>query len=183
VPIWITEIGWPATDDPTARQQARYDVRAVILGALAGADRVYVYTLEEGPNGTDDFGITGYADWDAGADTGAAADKPAFVALEALLGAVGDFVVSARLPASPTDVYVVELGKAGSKAWIACRSRGRRAAVRPDRAGPPAPQRFVARQGARHAGASNGSAKYCVSCATFPSRNSMMLTVGTGRPS
>ncbi len=39
------------------------------------------------------------------------------------------------------------------------------------------------RQRARHAGASNGSAKYCVSRATFPSRNSMMLTVGTGRPS
>jgi len=39
------------------------------------------------------------------------------------------------------------------------------------------------RASARHAGASNGSAKYCVSCATFPSRNCMMLTVGTGRPS
>lgn len=30
---------------------------------------------------------------------------------------------------------------------------------------------------ARHAGASKGSAKYCVSCTTLPSRNSMMLTV------
>jgi len=29
----------------------------------------------------------------------------------------------------------------------------------------------------RHAGASNGSAKYCVSCTTFPFLNSMMLTV------
>jgi hypothetical protein len=122
VPIWITEIGWPATDDPTARQQARYDVRAVILGALAGADRVYVYTLEEGPNGTDDFGIIGYADWDAGADAAAPADKPAFVALEALLGAVGDFAVSTRLPAAPSDVYLVELAKAGSKAWVAWRA-------------------------------------------------------------
>src|ERR1700722_9719967 len=33
----------------------------------------------------------------------------------------------------------------------------------------------------RHAGASNGSAKYCVSCTTLPSRNSMMLTVNAGR--
>jgi hypothetical protein len=122
VPIWITEIGWPATDDPTARQQARYDVRAVILGALAGADRVYVYTLEEGPSGTDDFGITDYADWDAGADAASPADKPAFVALEALLGAVGDFAVSARLPAPPSDVFLVELAKAGNKAWIAWRA-------------------------------------------------------------
>ena len=30
---------------------------------------------------------------------------------------------------------------------------------------------------ARQAGASNGSAKYCVSCVTFPSPNSMILTV------
>jgi hypothetical protein len=122
VPIWITEIGWPATDDPSARRQARYDVRATILGALAGADRVYVYTLEEGPNGTDDYGIIGYTDWDAGADAAAPAEKPAFVALEALLGAVGDFAVSARLPASPSDVYLVELAKAGSRAWIAWRA-------------------------------------------------------------
>jgi len=42
---------------------------------------------------------------------------------------------------------------------------------------------FASRQRARHTGASNGSAKYCVSRATLPSRNSMMLTVGTGRPS
>jgi hypothetical protein len=123
VPIWITEIGWPATDDPSARQQARYDVRAVVLGALAGADRVYVYTLEEGPNGTDDYGIIGYSDWDdAGVDAAAPAGKPAFVALEALLGAVGDYTVSARLPASPSDVYLVELAHGGSKAWIAWRA-------------------------------------------------------------
>jgi uncharacterized protein len=33
----------------------------------------------------------------------------------------------------------------------------------------------------RQAGASKGSAKYCVSCTTLPSRNSMMLTVNAGR--
>jgi hypothetical protein len=36
---------------------------------------------------------------------------------------------------------------------------------------------------ARQAGGSKGSAKYCVSRATLPPRNSMMLTVLTGRPS
>ena len=35
---------------------------------------------------------------------------------------------------------------------------------------------------ARQLGASNGSAKYCVSCDTFPSRNSMTLTVKTRLP-
>jgi hypothetical protein len=123
VPIWITEIGWPATDDPTAQAQARYVVRAVVLGALAGADRVYIYTLEEGANGTDNYGILGYTDWDdAGVDAAAPLEKPGFVALAALLGAVGDFAVNARLPASPSDVYLVELATAGSKAWIAWRA-------------------------------------------------------------
>jgi hypothetical protein len=55
-------------------------------------------------------------------DAAAPAGKPAFVALEALLGAVGDYAVSARLPASPSDVYLVELAHAGSKAWIAWRA-------------------------------------------------------------
>ena len=36
---------------------------------------------------------------------------------------------------------------------------------------------------ARHAGGSNGSAKYCVSRATLPAWSSMMLTVLTRRPS
>ena len=34
----------------------------------------------------------------------------------------------------------------------------------------------------RHAGASKGSAKYCVSCTTLPLRNSIMLTVYAGLP-
>ena len=36
---------------------------------------------------------------------------------------------------------------------------------------------------ARHAGGSNGSAKYCVSRTTLPAWNSMILTVLTRRPS
>jgi hypothetical protein len=36
---------------------------------------------------------------------------------------------------------------------------------------------------ARHAGGSNGSAKYCVSRTTLPAWNSMMLTVLMRRPS
>jgi hypothetical protein len=36
---------------------------------------------------------------------------------------------------------------------------------------------------ARHAGGSNGSAKYCVSRTTLPAWNSMMLTVLKRRPS
>ena len=36
---------------------------------------------------------------------------------------------------------------------------------------------------ARQAAASKGSAKYCVSCTTWPARNFMMLTVSYGFPS
>ena len=50
---------------------------------------------------------------------------------------------------------------------------------------PPPKQTHVIRSThwARHAGGSNGSAKYCVSRTTLPAWNSMMLTVLTRRPS
>jgi len=125
-PLWITEIGWPTTDADPPAQQARYTVRAVLLAALAGADRVYLYTLLDGPNPTasppeDAFGLVSYqADW---ADGGAPADKPSFVALKAILGAVGAYAVTGRLAATPADVYLVELvDPAGTKGWVAWRS-------------------------------------------------------------
>jgi hypothetical protein len=125
-PIWITEIGWPVTQADPLAQQARYTARAVVLSALAGADRVFLYTLLDGPNPAasppeDAFGLVAYQpDWN---DAGAPAQKPAFVALQALLGAVGSFAVTARLEAQPADVYLVELtNAAGAKAWVAWRS-------------------------------------------------------------
>lgn len=126
VPIWITEIGWPTTPTDPPAQQARYTVRAVLLAALAGADRVFLYTLEDGPHPTayppeDAFGLVAYEP--GGADGGTPADKPAFVALKALLGAVGGFSVTGRLPAQPPDVYLLELtSPAGVKAWVCWRA-------------------------------------------------------------
>jgi hypothetical protein len=126
VPIWITEIGWPVTTTDPPAQQARYTVRACVLGALAGADRVFLYTLLDGPNPTafppeDAFGLMTYSDF--GADSGAPMDKPAFVALKALMTAVGGYAVQQRLPAQPSDVYVVQLGNpAGQHAYVAWRA-------------------------------------------------------------
>jgi len=125
VPIWVTEIGWPTTADLTTAQQARYMVRAIVLGALGGADRVFLYTLLDGPDPTafppeDAFGLVTYSDF-AG-DGGAPADKPAFTAVKALLGAVGGYSVTSRLAAQPDDVYVVQLSGGSGSAWVAWRA-------------------------------------------------------------
>jgi hypothetical protein len=125
VPIWITEIGWPTTTEDPADAQARYTVRAVVVGALAGADRVFVYTLEDGPNPSsfppeDAFGIASYSTF--AADAGTPQDKPVAVALRALLGALGSYVVTRRLEAQPDDVWIVELASGASHAWIAWRA-------------------------------------------------------------
>lgn len=126
VPIWITEIGWPVTMTDSLAQQARYTVRAVVLGALAGADRIYLYTLLDGPPGMmilpeNAFGLCTYSDFSA--DAGAPSEKPAFVAVKALLGAVGAYHVEKRLAASPGDVYLVQLaGPGGAHAWVAWRA-------------------------------------------------------------
>ncbi len=125
VPIWITEIGWPTMDDDPADQQARYVARSVLLGALGGADRVFLFTLSDGPNPEayppeDAFGLVDYnPDW---IDGGLPPDKPAFVAVKALLGALGGYAVMQRLPASPDDVYLVSLSDGTRSAWAAWRS-------------------------------------------------------------
>lgn len=126
VPIWVTEIGWPVTMQVPAAAQARYAVRSIVLAALAGVDRLYLYTLLDGPNPSafppeDAFGLCTYSDFSA--DAGAPSEKPAFVAVKALLGAVGSCGVQKRLPASPSDVYLVQLsGPGGAHAWVAWRA-------------------------------------------------------------
>jgi hypothetical protein len=126
LPIWITEIGWPVTNDVPLAQQARYTVRAIVLGALAGADRVFLYTLLDGPNPMafppeDAFGLVTYSDFST--DAGAPSDKPAFIAVRALLSAVGGYAVQMRLSANPSDVFLVQLADpGGSLAWVAWRA-------------------------------------------------------------
>ena len=126
VPIWITEIGWPVTMQVPVDAQARYTVRAIVLGALAGADRLYLYTLLDGPNPSafppeDAFGLCTYSDFSG--DAGTPTEKPAFVGVKALLGAVGAYSAQKRLPASPSDVYLVQLADpGGAHAWVAWRA-------------------------------------------------------------
>ena len=126
LPIWITEIGWAVTTTDSLAQQARYTVRAVVLGALAGADRIYLYTLLDGPPqmgsilSENAFGLCTYSDFSA--DAGTPGEKPAFVGVKALLGAVGAYHVEKRLPATPSDVYLVQLSGPGGNAWVVWRA-------------------------------------------------------------
>jgi hypothetical protein len=124
IPIWITEIGWPTTKYTSEAQQARLTVRALVLAALAGADGAFVYTMGDGPHPEADppedaFGLVAYhADWSDGM---VPRDKAAFVAIKAMLAAVGDYVVTKRLAPTDGDSYVIEMKKGASTAWAVWR--------------------------------------------------------------
>ncbi len=130
VPFWITELGWPTTQHVSLAAQARYTVRSVALAALGGVDRVYLYTLLDteafdpadagGINAEALFGLMTYGVF--GADAGAPAPKPAFVAVQALMGAVGDYAVEERLVATPDDLYLLRLGSGARTAFLAWRA-------------------------------------------------------------
>ena len=80
-PIWVTEYGWPVYMDVSEPVQANYDVRGAIESLAAGADRVMLYTLNDGAHPTafppeDAFGVV--------RNDGTL--KPSYDALQALVG-------------------------------------------------------------------------------------------------
>ncbi len=61
-PIYVTEYGWPVYGTVDEATQARFLVRGAVEAMAAGAERVCVYTLDDGPNPTafppeDAFGV------------------------------------------------------------------------------------------------------------------------------
>ena len=83
-PIYVTEYGWPVYGTVDEAMQARFLVRGAIEAMAAGAERVCVYTLDDGPNPTafppeDAFGVF----------RNDRTAKPAANALTALVEAVG----------------------------------------------------------------------------------------------
>lgn len=61
-PIYVTEYGWPVYGTVDEATQARFTVRGAVEAMAAGAERVCVYTLDDGPNPTafppeDAFGL------------------------------------------------------------------------------------------------------------------------------
>ena len=51
-PIRVTELGWPTYGTVDEAAQGRFDARAAIEAMAAGAERVCLYTLDDGPNPT-----------------------------------------------------------------------------------------------------------------------------------
>ncbi len=120
--LWLTELGWPTKGEFTEEQHANYAIRAIVLSALAGADRLYLYTLLDGgdpeslsPEG--DFGLMTRGNI-AGLPADQPQPKPAFVAIAALLNSVGTFHVKRRVPQPDPATYVIELERLDEIAWL-----------------------------------------------------------------
>ncbi len=124
--LWLTELGWPTFGDVTPQKQASFTVRAILLSALGGADRLYLYTLldvgqpsDVSPEG--DFGLMTRGDVQG---QGAAAPQPkaSFVAVQTLMATLGGYRVQKRLAASTADTYLLQLTNKTQTAWVAWRA-------------------------------------------------------------
>ena len=111
-PIWATEVGWPVYKNTTEDLQARWTLRSVLLLAGSGVDRVFVYTLYDGPDPTayppeDAFGLFHYQDASGG--TFAPSPKPAWTALANLIAVAGPLVltddITAQLAGAPPGAH------------------------------------------------------------------------------
>ncbi|MGE0869220.1 MAG: hypothetical protein AB7P03_11680 [Kofleriaceae bacterium] len=115
-PLWVTEIGWASYQGVTEELQARWLVRAALLLAGAGVERVFWYTMFDGPNPTafppeDAFGMF---HWDADSSDGfSPAPKPAWTALSTLLATTGTLAVTSdvtsTIAGAPADVMAYQL--------------------------------------------------------------------------
>ncbi|MGE0545906.1 MAG: hypothetical protein AB7O24_09650 [Kofleriaceae bacterium] len=115
-PIWVTEVGWPSYQSVSEDHQARWLVRAALLLAGAGVERVFWYTMFDGPNPTtfppeDAFGMF---HWDDDSSDGfAPAPKPAWHALATLLSVTGSLAVTSdvtsTIAGAPPDVMAYQL--------------------------------------------------------------------------
>jgi hypothetical protein len=109
-PIWVTELGWPTYGAVDEERQARWLVRSALLLAGAGVERVFWYTLFDGPNPTayppeDAFGLFHNDD--------PPTPKLAWTALSTLLSLAGPLAVTAdvsdQLAGAPPDARAYQL--------------------------------------------------------------------------
>src|SRR5688572_23919831 len=115
-PIWITEVGWPVYQTTDEERQARWLVRSALLLAGAGVDRVFWYTMFDGPDPgafppEDAFGLF---HWDDDPSDGfSPSPKPAWTALATLLARTGSLAVTsdvtAELSGAPADARAYRL--------------------------------------------------------------------------
>ncbi|MDP9036587.1 MAG: endo-1,4-beta-xylanase [Myxococcota bacterium] len=126
-PVWLTEIGWPNKNDVDEGKQARWLVRSVLLGALSGADLLYLYNMYDKqqndgfacgllcPNTVKPEDWFGLVRFDG-------SPKQSYLALTHLMSTLGSYHVTGRDTQSvgPTQtVYVVQLADGlGNQAWV-----------------------------------------------------------------
>ncbi|MBS1120268.1 MAG: hypothetical protein H6Q90_2496 [Deltaproteobacteria bacterium] len=115
-PIWATELGWPTYGVVDEERQARWLVRGALLLAGSGVEKMYWYTLFDGPNATtfppeDAFGLFHYDDPSDGSF--APTPKLAFTALSTLLSVAGPLAVTtdvtSELVGAPADAHAYRL--------------------------------------------------------------------------
>lgn len=121
-PIWATEVGWPTYKTVDEDKQARWTVRSLLLLAGAGVDRVFVYTMYDGPDPAtyppeDAFGLFHYQDASAGSF--APSPKPAWTAIATLIAVAGPLAVTAdvtaQLGGAPADAHAYQLAGPGAR--------------------------------------------------------------------
>jgi hypothetical protein len=90
-PVWLTEIGWPTVWPVDDDKQARWLIQSIMLAALNGVDRMYIYKMYDGPSGgaEDHFGLVGQD---------RQAKKKAYLAIQRFMQELGSLRVQSRIP-------------------------------------------------------------------------------------
>jgi len=113
-PVWLTEIGWPTFGFVDEELQARWLIRSIVLAALDGVDRMYIYKMYDGTSASpeDHFGLVGQD---------RKAKKTAYVAIQRFMQELGSLRVQSRIPAHDVrnSAYIVQLADgSGPQAWV-----------------------------------------------------------------
>jgi hypothetical protein len=113
-PVWLTEIGWPTLGFVDEELQARWLIRSIVLAALNGVDRMYIYKMYDGPSAfpEDHLGLVGQD---------RKAKKKAYGAIQRFMQELGSLRVQSRIPAHDVrnSTYIVQLADgSGPQAWV-----------------------------------------------------------------
>jgi hypothetical protein len=113
-PVWLTEIGWPTVWPVDEGMQARWLIRSIVLAALNGVERMYIYKMYDGPSGgpEDHFGLV---------SLDGKTVKQAYTAIQFFMRRLGGYRLQSRLPAHgpQNSVYIVQMADSdGHQAWV-----------------------------------------------------------------
>jgi hypothetical protein len=120
-PAWITEVGWPNRNGVDEGKQARWIVRAVLLGALNGADLLYLYDMYDSAQNTNTGAVDLVPEPYFGLLHVDGSPKQSYQAIQRLVTALGSYHVTGRVKTNDpnSSVYVVRLVEAaGRQAWV-----------------------------------------------------------------